>query len=417
MIGQTYMIPDKRLSVHIAVFLFPILIATVRHGGGTLYVLLLLFGLFLGWSTWRSLEAWEKRVLIGFSIFFVLVSLSLVNTQDFTSGMKKLERYIHFPLFIPMYLLLKKYQIEVGRAFLFGLMVAAVVMFGQAFYQTSVLGWARAVGAYNSLILGDVSMLVVVIVICAFLTVFKSWWHYLLGVLAVGLALSASVMSGSRGAWILLPVAIIWFLWIKRKSLGVIPLVSIIIIGSLSVWGTLSLDQVNNRINTAVLQYKDYSQDPAKTSPVGARLEMWRDSIAILKANPLFGTGIGDFKNDRLQLFKDGYSRLDAQFGHAHNIYFDVLATTGLVGFIGLLVFMQIIPFQMFYSFWMKESDSWIKFYALSGMTTIIAFAVFGLTEGWLARNMFVRTYLMSILVFMSSIAIVKIKKQSDVSC
>jgi len=50
-------------------------------------------------------------------------------------------------------------------------------------------------------------------------------------------------------------------------------------------------------------------------------------------------------------------------------------------------------------------------------MTTIIAFAVFGLTEGWLARNMFVRTYLMSILVFMSSIAIVKIKKQSDVSC
>jgi len=172
------------------------------------------------------------------------------------------------------------------------------------------------------------------------------------------MALSASVMSGSRGAWILLPVAIVWFLWIKRKSLGVIPLISIIIVGSLLVWGALSLDQVNNRINTAVLQYKDYSEDPAKTSPVGARLEMWRDSIAILKANPLFGTGIGDFKNDRLQLFKDGYSRLSMNFGHAHNIYFDVLATAGLVGFIGLLVFMQIIPFQMFYSSWIKESDS-----------------------------------------------------------
>ena len=52
-----------------------------------------------------------------------------------------------------------------------------------------------------------------------------------------------------------------------------------------------------------------------------------------------------------------------------------------------------------------------IRFYALSGMATIIAFAVFGLTEAWLARNPFVRTYLMSILVFMSSIAVVKASK------
>ena len=97
------MIPEKNLPIHIAVFLFPILIATIHHGGGTLYVLLLLFGLFLGWPAWRSLELWEKKVLIGFSIFFVAVCLSLANTQDFASGVKKLERYIHFPLLIPMY--------------------------------------------------------------------------------------------------------------------------------------------------------------------------------------------------------------------------------------------------------------------------------------------------------------------------
>ena len=410
------MIPNKNLSILIAVFLFPILIATVRHGGGTLYVLLLLFGLFLGWSTWQFLEDWEKRVLVGFSIFFVLVGLSLVNTQDFSSGMKKVERYLHFPLLIPMYLLLKRYQVETGKAFLFGLLIASVVMFAQAFYQTSVLGWNRAVGAYNSLILGDVSMLAVVIVVCALLTVAKNWRHYLLGGFAIGVALSASVMSGARGAWILLPVVTIWFLWIKRDGLKTLPLISIVVLGGVLVWGVLSLDQVKNRINTAVTQFQDYSQDHTKSNSIGARLEMWRDSIVIWKNHPLIGTGIGDFKNDRLQLFEEGQSHLSEQYGHAHNIYFDVLATTGLVGFLGLLVLMQIIPFHMFYSFWVKESDPWLRFYALSGMTTIIAFAVFGLTEGWLARNMFVRTYLMSILVFMSSIAIVKMKKPSELS-
>ncbi|MBN4079172.1 O-antigen ligase family protein [Beggiatoa alba] len=408
------MVFEKNSPVLIAVFLFPILIATVRHGGGTIYVLLLLCGLTLGWSAWRSLEAWEKRLLIGFSIFFVLVSLSLVNTQDIVSGMKKVERYIHFPLLVPMYLLLKKYRIETGKVFLFGLSAASVVMFGQAFYQTSVLGWGRAVGAYNSLILGDVSMLAVVIIACALLTVSQNWRHHLLGFSAIGMALSASVMSGSRGAWILLPVAAVWFLWIKRKSLGTVSVILLVIMGLLLAWGALSLDQVKGRVDSAVSRFQDYSQDPTKVSSVGARFEMWRDSITIWKAHPLMGTGIGDFKNDRLQLFKDGKSNLAMDFGHAHNIYFDVLATAGLLGLVGMLVLMQIIPFQMFYSFWIKDDDPWIKFYALSGMTTIIAFAIFGLTEGWLARNMFVRTYLMSILVFMSSIAVIKMKRLSE---
>ena len=393
------MIPEKKSPIHIAVFLFPILIATVHHGGGTLYVLLFLFGLLFGWPAWRPLEAWEKRVLIGFSVFFVLVSLSLVNTQDIASGMKKVERYIHFPLLIPMYLLHKKYRVETGKAFLFGLFVAAMVMFGQALYQTSVLGLSRAVGAYNPLILGDVSMLVLVILVCALLTVSKNRRHHLLGVVGIGLALSTSVMAEARGGWILVPVAAVWFVWIKRKSMGTVPLISIVVIASLLIWSALSFDRVKNGVDRTVRQLQQYSQDSTKTNSVGARLEMWRDSITIWKSHPLIGTGIGDYKNDRVQLFKEGRSHLGRPFGHAHSIYFDLLATTGITGVVGMIVFVLLMPFMMFYSHWKDEDNPWLQFYALAGMTTIISFAVFGLTEGWFARNPFVRTYLMCILV------------------
>jgi len=50
---------NKKFLIYIAILLFPILVATVQHGGSTLYALLLLVGLVLGWPAWRSLEAWE----------------------------------------------------------------------------------------------------------------------------------------------------------------------------------------------------------------------------------------------------------------------------------------------------------------------------------------------------------------------
>ena len=406
------MISDKKLPIYIAVFLFPVLIATVRHGGGTVYVLLLIAGLILGWSALQSLSIWEKRLLTGFLIFFLLLCISLINTQDFSSGFKKMERYLHFPLLIPMYLLLKKYQIDTGKVFLSGILLASVVMFIQAFYQVVILGWDRAVGAYNSLIIGDVSMLAAAIIACAVLTVSSNWRQHFICGLAIAMALSSSVLSGARGAWILLPVLTLWFLWIKRKNLGYIPLLSIVSITLLLIVGVFNVSGVKVRVDRAVMEFQNYSPDSTEKSSVGYRLTMWRDSLEIWKKHPIIGTGVGDFKSDRVQLFQDGKSSLEVPFGHAHSIYFDVLATTGIVGFIGMFVFMQLLPFRMFYGYWTNEADPWLKFYALSGMVTVISFAVFGLTEGWLARNMFVRTYLMCILVFMSSIAIIKMGGQ-----
>ena len=390
-------------------FLFPVLIATVKKGGST-YALILLLGLVLGWGVWRSLESWEKKVLVGFAVLFLLISLSLVNTEDYSSGVKRLGRYVHFPLFIPMYLLIKKYQIEVGKVFLLGIVVSTVVMFGQSMYQVVILEMDRAIGSTNAIILGDTAMMFAVIIGCSLLTVANKWQHYALGVLAIGLALSACVMTIAKGAWILLPVIIVWLLWLKRKSIGKSVFALIVFVSVLSIAGLFSIDKVKNRFDVALNEYNVYLEDPTlnNTNSIGPRIEMWRDSITIWVSNPVLGTGIGDYGNDRLQLYKDGQSNLKVKYGHAHSIYFELLSTTGLVGFFGLLIFIQIIPFKLFYSFWIEEHDVWIKFYALSGMATIIAFAVFGMTEAWIVRNSFVRIYLMCILVFMSSIAVIK---------
>ena len=406
---------SKPSPILLAVFLFPIIIATVKHGGGIVYTLLFLFGLFIGWPAWKMLDSWEKKVLIGFLIFLVLISLSFINTQDIYHGIKRMEKLALFTLFTPMYLLIKKYQIESGKIYLVGMFVAAFIMFGQAYYQTSILGWERAVGAYNPLILGDVSMLAAVIIICALMTISENWVHYFLGCLAACLALYASVLSGAKGAWILLPVIVVWYLWEKRKDLRPIHLILIVIISSLSVLGSYNIPFVKSRVNTGIVEYQEYAHNDTKRSSIQIRMELWRDSLTIWKEQPIIGTGVGDYQRDVTQLVDDGLSNTREVLGHAHNIYLDTLAISGLVGLSALLIFVLLIPFLTFRSFWKREHDQWIQFYALAGMVTIIAFAVFGLTESWLSRNAFVRTYLMSILVFMSSIAVVEQQRKTMV--
>lgn len=407
------MVYKKSDFILVAIFIFPGLIATTKFGGA-IYALILLFGLALGWSAWKTLESWEKRVLVGFVLFFLLLSISIINTQDMQNGIKRLGRLIHFPLIIPMYLLLKKYQIETGKFFLMGAAFSTVVMFGLAFYQVVILGWDRAIGATNAIMLGDIAMLIAVIIACSLLTVAKTWKHYFTGAVAIVLAISASILTVAKGAWVLVPVIIIWFLWLKRKDMDKVSLILVAAVSVVSIVGLLNVDKVKNRLNVALTEYELYTENPGlnNTSSIGPRIEMWRDSITIWQSNPVLGTGLGDYATDRYNLYKNGESNLEVAYAHAHSIYFEVLSTAGMLGLISMVVLMLILPFKAFYSFWLKEQNIWIKFYALSGMATIIAFAIFGLTEAWVVRNAFVRMYLICILVFMSSIALISSKKR-----
>jgi len=405
----------KHSFIYLVIALFPVLIATIQHGGVVLYSLILLFGLIFGWASWGYLEAWEKRLLLGFCVFFVLICLSLVNTQDIELGVKKLERYILFPLVLPMYFFLRKYKIEAGKPLLAGILFASLVMFLQSVYQVYGLDMVRAVGGYNAIIFGDIAMLLSVILVCALLTMSKCLQHILIGGVAIVFALIASLLSGSKGAWVLIPVIMVWLLWVYRLLISKRILTLLAILGCVMIVILLNLEPVKRRIDIAITQYDSYSQDNTQINPMSERLEMWKDSISIWQENPILGTGIGDFKSARSNLYSEGLSNLKMPYGHAHSIYFDMLASAGLLGITSLLIFVLIIPYKVFRQNFLNESDGWIRFYALSGMATVIAFSVFGLTEGWLARNAFTRTYVFFILVFMSSIAIRKIKKTTVV--
>jgi O-antigen ligase len=74
---------------------------------------------------------------------------------------------------------------------------------------------------------------------------------------------------------------------------------------------------------------------------VSARLVIWKRSIDIIKAHPIFGVGPSHFPSitDLPEALVPGRS---TDINHAHSNYFHVLATMGIVGFLaflGLLIF------------------------------------------------------------------------------
>jgi len=264
-----------------------------------------------------------------------------------------------------------------------------------------------AEGAYHKIIFGDIAMILALIIVAAMLTLEKQMWYYFIGVAAVCCALYASLLSQTRGSWLLFPVALFGLLWLFRQRIsrrGWLLAIS----ASIAIFAVLAgglNNPVQRHIHLGIEEIKAHLEDPSHISSWGERVNMWSDSITIWKASPILGTGLGDFEGDSAQLIADNISHLSKPYRHAHSVYFDALATLGLFGLLGLVVCIFCVPLYMFYYFWNDCKAESLKFYSLSGLIVVVGFAVFGLTEGWLSRSAMVKAYLIFLLVFMSSIA------------
>ena len=400
---------DKLLkqSILILILLFPLVTASVKHSGTIIYVLLFLLSLVFGWRGWKILLPWEKRVLTGLLIFFCLSILSYLNTENFREGIKHFENFIRFIAIIPIYCMVRYYTKPATEAFILSIGIGAIILGAQAWYEVYILNYSAADGAYHKIVLGDTAILFSAILIAAVFTLKLKKWQIIICIVAACAGVYASVLSLTRGAWLLVPILVPVWLWMYRHSINVkgwvvIGLVLLTSVGVGSIWQP---GKIKSAFNSGMRDLQAYQKNPALGTSWGIRLNLWRDSVTIFKEHPVLGTGIGDLSIDRQRLAKEGLAnKVYLEGDQAHSIYFQALATRGMVGFIALVVFILMLPFLLFYSHWDKVTEHAQRFYALGGVTFITAFAVFGLSEGWLTRNPFVNLYAMFFIVFASGL-------------
>jgi len=390
------------------IFFFPVLTTSVKDAGSAIFIILFVAGLIYAWPCWKIIESWEKRVLMGFVVFFLILILSLINTEDYSTAVRKIERFIRLLAIVPIYLLLRRVGTETAKALYYGAAVGCLVLALQGLYFRYILGEQVVNGVYHKIIFGDTAILFSACVATGLICLKPPKWQVIIGMVCIFAGIYASVLSVTRQSWLLIPLLVVVWLWFIRKSLNkkIWSMITVGLLGLTIIGITWMPSTIKQGIDMGVADLKLYQTDKGAGSSWGARLNMWRDAWTMFKQSPVLGVGIGDYTLERKRLISAKLAREGYAYGHAHSIYMHFLATTGVVGFVGLIICIFYLPLMAFNKCWGQSRTGRERFYALGGITTIVSFAAFGFSEGWLVRNPFVNDYALFVIVFMSSAAI-----------
>ncbi len=385
-------------------------IATAAAGGALEHVasvslivmLLVSFAYVKSWPLlWRQLTSEERLLLFCFGLYFLSAILAYYNANNEYGYFKELGRYFRFFLIIPIYLLLSKLDIKLFRYLLAGAIVSGPLYLCVAYLSLAENVGANARGSYHHITFGSMAMLNAVFMMTYLVVMKMSNAMKIVFISSIACLLYASVLSQSRGAWLVLPLCLLFLLplavhhgKIKIRTI----LVSLIVIGSLLAISPVK-EILISRIQTAVHEVELFQSGEQQTTSVGARLAMWDIAMSVWSRHPILGTGLGDFSLEIEASQEQGLYAGLIRHSTAHNIFFQALATTGIFGLFALCLALFIAPFRYFY----KLNREKFNVASVSGIVMLIAFAGFGLTESWVTRSPPVALYLMYFIVLVSS--------------
>ena len=169
-------------------------------------------------------------------------------------------------------------------------------------------------------------------------------------ILPILLMAFAIFLTKSFAAWLAIIVTLTFgfFLQIRSKKKWFIPLISIIIIGIIGV----------TQIGTEKFQYALKTTGDSSTAE---RIRTYQTSIGMIQADPLFGTGLGQFQRQfetqAPEILDREITRKEINHAlHAHNLFLMIYLSFGLFGFLAFLYLLYVLftknsfPYAIFLS-------------------------------------------------------------------
>ncbi len=154
----------------------------------------------------------------------------------------------------------------------------------------------------------------------------RLWWT-----LAVLTALNVAFISQGRTGQIILIALGLYFVhsvWRWPATLGVIA-------GVVCVAGALMLSSAGgNRYSLALDELKNWQPGQATDSSIGLRLGFYENSLALVRAHPLFGSGTGSFPKAYAETVA---GTALAPTANPHNEYLNIAVQLGIAGLLALL--------------------------------------------------------------------------------
>jgi len=286
-----------------------------------------------------------------------------------------------------------------------GIAIGAWGALGLMGWEKLVLGLGRREGIINAIQLGGLAMLLALLCLAGMGWAVQKkharrWVIFLASGCVAGVL--ASLWTGSRGAWLAMPVGlvIVYFVYRPWLSKGVVLGVVFCLTALLAAAIAIPQTGVQQRLAKAVHDVQMYAQDTTIQTSNGGRFEVWKASLWIIQERPWFGVGETGFA-ERIQEFaRTGKVATYAQrFRHAHNEVLDVLAKRGVIGFASLLL-LYAVPWRLF-SRELKALSLAQRAYAAGGLLVVGMIATFGLTQAFIGgHNSGIMVYLVWVMLF-----------------
>lgn len=375
----------------VCVFLFSALALAVTSGYSLGALVLLLASSWLLWKRPRlNLQRRDYLMLGALLLYFFIFTANMLYHAD---PARELDMPLRALLAAPVLLLLIAYPPRPG-AWWSGVAIGAIGGAALAFWQFFVHDIGRPQAATsNAIHYGNVSMLLGMLSLCGVAWARaqsrqRLWTVLMLCGCVAGVA--GSIISGSRGGWLALPVCVGIIALHHARKHGNRYLFSVaaafVVLGTLVY--ALPNSPVRERSIAAINELNSFNDSGNIYSSVGQRVEMWRSALRMSDENLLLGIGRNGYLEQKQALAAEGKMNAVARdFTNAHNDYIDSLVKRGMLGLLALLV-LFFLPLRLF-SQSLREAGNGqtTQPYALAGVILLSCYITFGLTTNSLTLN------------------------------
>lgn len=398
-------------QVYLALVLVPaLLLATPNFSVGVIIYIIIISLVFLYKNRKHLLlNNFDKLCLFILSIYFLINIPNFIidagNFRYFQGGGRLL---LCIPVYLLVTMLLRRDMIAIAeKKLIIGVIIGSATTLIFALYQYLILNVARVGGFLYSINFGYLACSLAFLSFC----LMKRKEHNSILFIAFLSSSVATVLTLTRGAIFAIPLVLAFIIVLRYKDFELKKITFGIIALSLSAFLSYKLSpEIQNRINYTVHEMTLIANGHVSESrSSGGRLELWKAATEAFKKSPLLGMTFPERERLNKELYNEHKTIRWVTLvkrGHAHNQYFEMLASNGLLGIIGF-TFILFVPIYIFLSHFLRTNS----LVGYTGGIFVLGFAIFGLTEVPLTANLIGAYYGFMLAIFL---AIIRVEKYGN---
>ncbi|MGO7683854.1 O-antigen ligase family protein [Rhizobium ruizarguesonis] len=329
----------------IAVFLFAILPGLSPNFNSFILLASMVWGAYClaTGSLALNLSKSDRLVAIGMSIYPLVMIASIFINPPYSEELDWIFRLL--PFFSVWLILPRMRQSPDGSLvplFILGAGIGMIVTFLFSLLQIMFLMERAEAGTSNAALLGVIGVLFGGI---ALLNVQSPRSvEQRIAILGYAAGLGCVLLSGTRSAWLVIPVHIVIFLWYFRKHSFHLSLRSLAITSSLLLAGLIALGsgQVLHRIQALQENLTSLERSDGEVTSLSARFALYKGALSAISKDPLTGYGPQNRMASVLAELPENI-RPQLPYSHVHNGFLTAGIDAGVFG-IAALSLMLLTP-------------------------------------------------------------------------